>query len=61
MIKDNNKLGKVVGNKIMHSQSQEIICKIHQFMKSEAKKGLIILKKMQQKVAQATGVLRRTV
>lgn len=50
MMEGNQKLRKVSGNKLNHSQSQEIICNIHKFMKREAQEDPILLKKVKKEL-----------
>lgn len=52
---------KIGGRNIIHSQARELICNIYAFMKLEADQGPILLQKVQERVAQATGVSRRSV
>lgn len=48
------------GKKVYGAQAREIICKVYDFMKMEAQQGPILLKQVQERVSQATGVKIRT-
>ncbi|XP_046684781.1 uncharacterized protein LOC124370533 [Homalodisca vitripennis] len=50
-----------VGGKILHSQAREIIFNLYTFMKREAEQGPILLKQVQQRVAEATGISKTSV
>lgn len=52
-----------VGKKVYHSQAREIVTKVHEFMKRESLAGqpIIGLKKVTDRVTEATGVPGRTV
>lgn len=52
---------KKVGGKIIHSQAREIVTNLYAFMKREAEEGPILIKKVQERVAEATGISRRSV
>lgn len=52
---------KTVGGKVLHSQSREILCNLYHFMKREAQEGPILLKQVQKRVAEATGVSRSSI
>jgi len=48
---------KIGGSKVIHSQTREVITNVYHFMKREAKLNAPInLKKVQERVVQATGV-----
>lgn len=57
-----NQNTKKIGNRqIIHSQARELISNIYLFMKRESQEGPILLSKVQERVAQATGISLRSV
>lgn len=57
---DNNHK-KLVNKKNVHSQAREIMYNIYEFLKREAEYRPILLKIIQDRVAQATGISRSSV
>lgn len=52
---------KIGGKKVIRSQARELVCNIYHFMKREAEEGPILLKEVQKRVAEATGISRSSV
>lgn len=57
---NDNRINKI-GGKILHSQAREIICNVYNFMKREADQGPLLIKQVQKRVAEATGVSRSSI
>lgn len=52
---------KIGGSKALHSQTREVIYNVYKFMKREACEGPILMKQVQLRVAEATGISRSSV
>lgn len=48
-------------HEVLHSQAREVVDNIYKFMKKEACEGPVLIKQIQDRVAKATGISRRSV